>query len=218
VVLVEEIEKAHPAVLMTFMQVFDEGRMTDARGRVINCSEAIFILTSNLGATLKAKPQLGFRIDKEEAAGQEKEIASMDQVIRGAVMSALRPELVNRIQEIVVFRPLSRQAIHQILELNLAGINKRLAERQITVQLEESAKDLLSECGYSEQFGARHLQRIFEQLVAEPLSREILAGNLQPGSQAHFRAEKDQLALDIHSPKGLQTILYPATDEGSALE
>ncbi len=213
VVLLDEIEKAHPAVLMVFMQVFDEGRITDARGRVINCSEAIFILTSNLGATLKVKPQLGFRVEKDEAAAQEKELASLDQQIRGAVMATLRPELVNRIQEIVVFRPLSRPAIHQIIELNLSAINKRLADRQISVLLDDAAKDLVAACGYSEQFGARHLQRVFEQLIAEPLSREILAGNLKPGDQAHFRVEKGQLALDIHSSKGMQTVLYPAADD-----
>lgn len=216
VVLLDEIEKAHPNVLLTFMQVFDEGRLTDARGREIHCSDAIFILTSNLGAALpaKAKPQLGFRVEKDEPAAREREIASIEQQIRGAVLAALRPELVNRIQEVVVFRPLSREAIHQIINLYLMGINQRLEEREISVRLEESAKDLLAQAGYSEQFGARHLQRVFEQLIAEPLSREILSGNLKPGAEVHFRAEDGQFALEILNQQGTRTILYPPGDEG----
>jgi len=212
VVLLDEIEKAHPSVLMTFMQVFDEGRLTDARGRLINCAEAIFILTSNLGATLKVKPQLGFRIEEEREEVRKKEFASLDQQIRGAVVSALAPELVNRIQEIVVFRPLSRQAIYQIIDLYLQGMNTRLAERAITIQLDNSAKDLLSEAGYSEQFGARHLQRVFDQVIAEPLSREILSGSIKPGDEAFFRRDKDQMVMDIHSQQGMKTFLYPARD------
>lgn len=211
VILLDEIEKAHPDILTIFLQVFDEGRLTDARGRKINCAEAVFIMTSNLGATLKIKPAIGFQAaQKDIEALQQKKEAQGGQ-IRQAVIASLRPELVNRIQEIVIFNPLTIQAIRQIVDLFVQSTNNRLLERKINLCLDDSAKDLLAQAGYSEDYGARYLNRAFERLIADPLSREILSGNIQAGQTALFRRDGDELALDIEEEIGLKTLHFPGS-------
>ena len=211
VVLLDEIEKAHPSVLTVFMQVFDEGRLTDARGRRINCSEATFILTSNLGvASVKPKSPLGFRLGGEDEKSQQ---TLLEEQVRKAIAAALRPELLNRIQEVVVFNFLSQEALYQILDIYLAGLEKQLADRQIRVSLDDSAKDFLIRVGYHPDYGARHLRRAFDRWVAEPLSRELLAGILKSGNQAHFICHEDRLALNIQSAKGIKTVLYQPQDD-----
>lgn len=204
VVLLDEIEKAHPSILTVFLQVFDEGRLTDARGRRIHCGEAIFILTSNLGVSaIKPRAHIGFKLDSTD-----EEQSLMQEQIRQALVAGLRPELLNRIQEIVVFNFLSQETLYKILDIYLAGIEKQLQERQIRVLLDDSAKDFLIQVGYSPEYGARHLRRAFDRWVTEPLSREILAGSLQRGQQAVFVRQDDRLVLNVQSAQGIRTIVY----------
>jgi ATP-dependent Clp protease ATP-binding subunit ClpC len=205
VVLLDEVEKAHPSILLLFLQVFDEGRLTDARGRMINCSEAIFIMTSNLGTRVKVKPAIGFNLTQDQTIQQQEEAVAM---YHGAIVKHLSPELVNRIQEIVVFKPLSQEAISKILNIYLEGTNKRLGERQITVEMDESAKSLLSQAGYSTEYGARYLKRVFDRWVTEPLSEHILSGKLNSGDIAHFTRLEDQMVLEVHTQSGVRTIPY----------
>jgi ATP-dependent Clp protease ATP-binding subunit ClpC len=205
VVLLDEVEKAHPSILLLFLQVFDEGRLTDARGRTINCSEAIFIMTSNLGTRVKVKPAIGFNLTQDQTIQQQEEAVAM---YHGAIVKHLSPELVNRIQEIVVFKPLSQDAISKILDIYLEGTNKRLGERQITVEMDESAKSLLSQAGYSTEYGARYLKRVFDRWVTEPLSEHILSGKLNSGDIAHFTRLEDQMVLEVHTQSGVRTIPY----------
>jgi ATP-dependent Clp protease ATP-binding subunit ClpC len=209
VVLLDEIEKAHHAIWTVFLQVFDEGRLTDARGRQINCGEAIFIMTSNLGVQVKAKPVIGFKV-RDESEGVKKQIAAQAEQIREVIAETLPPELLNRIQEVVIFKPLSKEAIYIIIDIFRKGTNRRLEERQITIELEDSARDLLAEVGHSLTYGARFLSRAFEDLISEPLSNEILAGNINPGDTARFSAEKDEMVLDIDGGLGEKTIRYPS--------
>ncbi len=211
VVLLDEIEKAHPNVLAIFMQVFDEGRLTDARGRRVNCSEAIFILTSNLGsANAKPKSPLGFRLGSEEEKSQQ---TLLEEQVREAIAATLRPELINRIQEIVVFNFLSQEVLYRILDIYLASLERQLTERQIRVSLDNSAKDFLIQVGYHPDYGARHLRRAFDRWVAEPLSREILRGSLQRDNQVFFVCQENRLVLNIQSAKGVKTILYQPKDD-----
>jgi ATP-dependent Clp protease ATP-binding subunit ClpC len=204
VVLLDEIEKAHPSVLTVFLQVFDEGRLTDGRGRRINCSEAIFILTSNLGANIEVKRPIGFQ---RQEAEQEAE-ALAEAKIKQIITSRLSPELVNRFQAMIVFKPLTQETLYDILDLYVQGLNRQLSERQISVSLDESAKAFLVEEGYSTEFGARHLKRAFERLIAEPLSREILAGRLKPSQQVIFLVKDGQLQWSTRSSAGISTELY----------
>ena len=205
VVLLDEVEKAHPSILLLFLQVFDEGRLTDARGRTINCSEAIFIMTSNLGTRIKVKPAIGFNLTQDQTIHQQEEAVAQ---YHGAIVKHLSPELVNRIQEIVVFKPLSQEAISKILDIYLEGTNKRLGERQISVEMDESAKSLLSQAGYSTEYGARFLKRVFDRWVTEPLSEHILSGKLNTGDVAHFTRLEDQMVLEVHTQSGVMTIPY----------
>ena len=205
VVLLDEIEKADLGIMQTFLQVFDEGRLTDARGRTINCSEAIFILTTNLGTGVKVKPALGFMLTDDETA---KEQADAVKQYQQAIVTHLSPELVNRIQEIVVFKPLSREAISHILNLYLAATNKRLAERNIEVKLDETAKELISQEGYSQQFGARFLKRVYDRWITEPLSEQILSGKLSSGDKAEFTCKDRQMSIKIQGKGRKKAISY----------
>ena len=205
VVLLDEVEKAHPSILLLFLQVFDEGRLTDARGRTINCSEAIFIMTSNLGTRVKVKPAIGFNLTQDQTIQQQEEAVAM---YHGAIVKHLSPELVNRIQEIVVFKPLSQEAISKILDIYLEGTNKRLGERKIIVEMDESAKSLLSQAGYSTAYGARFLKRVYDRWVTEPLSEHILSGKLNTGDVAHFTRLEDQMVLEVQTQSGVRTIPY----------
>lgn len=206
VVLLDEIEKAHPDVLTIFMQVFDEGHLTDARGRRINCSEAIFILTSNVGAaSVQPKSPLGFRQGDE---GEKSQQALLEERVHKAIRATLRPELINRIQEIVVFNFLSQEVLYRILDTYCAGLEKQLAERRIGVSLDNSARDFLIRVGYHPDYGARHLRRAFDHWVTEPLSREILGGNLKSGDQACFTCQREQLMMNIQSATGIKTAFY----------
>ncbi len=212
VVLLDEIEKAHPDVLTTFMQVFDEGRLTDSRGKRINCSEAIFILTSNLGvANIKSKSPLGFRRGDEE---EKSEQTLLKEQVQKAIVAGLRPELINRIQEIVVFNFLSQEVLYHILDIYLASLQKQLVERQVTVSLDDTARDFLIGVGYHPDYGARHLRRAFDRWVTEPLSREILSKGLQSGYQALFTCRDNRLVLDIQGTRGVQTIIYSLSEPG----
>jgi len=208
VVLLDEIEKAHPSVLTVFLQVFDEGRLTDGRGRRINCSEAIFILTSNLGANIEVKRPIGFQ---RQEAEQEAE-ALAEAKIKQIITSRLSPELVNRFQAMIVFKPLTEKTLYAILDLYVQELNRQLSERQINVSLNESAKAFLVEEGYSTEFGARHLKRAFERLIAEPLSRKILAGEVQSGNRAVFVVQENRLVLNIEGAQGTKTVLYQPDD------
>lgn len=203
VVLLDEIEKAHPDVLATFLQVFDEGRLTDGRGRRIHCGNAIFILTSNIGTNIELKRPVGFRRGEESAQDLDE---LLDKEIKQAAALRLSPELINRLQAIVVFKPLGWDTLHSILDLYLEKLNRQLAEQQIRVELETAAKDFLLEQGYSPEFGARHLQRAFERLIAEPLSREILSGRLKAGDVIRFSVQDGQLSMIVRSGTGTKTV------------
>jgi len=214
VVLLDEIEKAHQSIMLTFLQVFDEGRLTDARGRTINCSEAIFIMTSNLGTGVKVKPAIGFMLKEDETLQQQK--AAVEQY-QQAIVSHLSPELVNRIQKIVIFKPLSQKAISRILDIYLANTNNRLKERGIKLVLDESSKALLSQEGYSTEYGARYLKRVFNRWIIEPLSEHILSGKLKPDDIAHFTRLEDKMVLEIQSKTGVVTIPYSVDAEDPPL-
>lgn len=212
VVLLDEIEKAHPSVLTVFLQVFDEGRLTDARGRRINCGEAIFILTSNLGTNIEIKRPIGFR-RKEEAEAELSKL--LDEKVKQAIVGRLSPELVNRLQSIVIFKPLDQETLYAILDLYVESLNRQLSEREIIVELEPGAKDFLLEQGYSPQFGARHLRRAFERWISEPLSREILGKRVQRGNRVRFVYQEERMSLNVESAQGVKTVLYsPGEDSG----
>ena len=184
VVLLDEVEKAHPRVFDLFLQVFDDGRLTDAKGRTADARNAIFILTSNI---MPADRHIGF--GREEAA--EARDAVLDEVRR-----RFRPELINRLDEQIVFRSLDKGDVAEILRPMLREIADRLKEEhQVTLTFSDEATHFLAQAGYSPQYGARELRRAVEKHVQMPLSRMILSGELRKNSQWRVSVEDEALAF-----------------------
>lgn len=195
VVLLDEVEKAAPEVFDIFLQVFDEGRLSDARGGRVDARNAVFIMTSNIGSDELIKSAVSFTPG---------ELRTPDYL--AGLQRHFRPEFLNRVDEVIVFRPLARAALQRILDLQLAGLYERLRDQGYRLELTEAARDRLLSDGYHPQQGARPLRRAIDRLLIRPLSQRLLEGVFSPG--AIIRA--DASAID---PAGL--IFEPATSEVS---
>ena len=198
VVLLDEIEKAHRDVLQSFLQVFDEGRMTDGRGRTVDLTNSVIVLTSNLGAgELRAalnERRVGFS-QRSDSAGPDR--ARMSDVALKAARAALPPELYNRLDEVIFFRHLEREDLRSIARRLLAGLTARLAARDIRLQVSESAIDaLLEQGGYDAELGARPLRRAIARHIEAPLADMILGGELEPGAVALVEGQDGEVVVD----------------------
>ncbi|MBQ4003796.1 MAG: AAA family ATPase, partial [Bacteroidaceae bacterium] len=180
VVLFDEIEKAHPDVFNTLLQVLDDGRLTDSKGRTVNFKNTIIIMTSNLGSQL-----IQGNTDHDEAVRQ----------VTDLLKRTIRPEFLNRIDEIVVFRPLTQGQIKQVVRLQVDGIQKMLQQNGISLQLEDSAIELLAEVGYDPDFGARPVKRAIQRLLLNDLSKTLLGSHIDRNRPIRVRAEGDHLAF-----------------------
>ncbi|HEY3382790.1 MAG TPA: ATP-dependent Clp protease ATP-binding subunit [Vicinamibacterales bacterium] len=204
VVLFDEIEKTHPKVFDLFLQIFDDGRLTDSRGRHVAFGETVIILTSNLGAGRDAPPE-GISIGivsqpgppprPARATAVDEQWAEYERRYRGAVAAALRPELINRIQRIVCFRPLGPETVRRIIGKILDGVSAQLADRQVTLSLSPDAFDVLMERGFDPAMGARQMERTIDRLIVQPLGRSILAGRCPPGTVVMVHARDGAIAL-----------------------
>ncbi len=192
VVLFDEIEKAHPEVFNVLLQVLDDGRLTDAKGRTVNFKNTIIIMTSNLGShlILQKMEQFGGELTEEQ-------FEALREQLMGLLKQHLRPEFLNRIDEIVVFRPLGRGEIHQIVEIQFRRIEE-LAWKQNRVRLEltDAAKDWLGELGYDPVFGARPLKRVLQRELVNELARRILGGQIRPGDVVRIDRGPDGLRFE----------------------
>ena len=189
VVLFDEIEKAHPKVLDLFLQIFDEGTLTDAQGRKCDFRESVIILTSNLGSGVAKKRRMGFGMEEEERGRDDH--APWEEAIR----KHLRPELVNRLTKIVPFKPLGMDTAREILGKLIAELNGRLEERGVTVELDASAEDLILREGYSEEYGARNLERAVDRLLGTLIADALLGDNVTAGQTIHIVATKGKLHI-----------------------
>ncbi len=200
VVLFDEVEKAHPRVLDLFLQVFDEGTLTDSRGRKASFRETVIILTSNLGSNATpAGKKLGFgATPADEDAAQ-----ALHARIADAIKRHLRPELLNRISRTVVFNPLSKENVREIAEKFVARLNARLGEQGIKLSVDESVYALLLREGYSPEFGARPMERAVEALIAQPLAKVILEGRIGQGGEVMARATGAKIGFErmVGTPK-----------------
>jgi ATP-dependent Clp protease ATP-binding subunit ClpB len=177
VVLFDEIEKAHPDVFNILLQVLDDGRLTDNKGRTVNFKNTLIIMTSNIGSDLIQK---AFEHVTEETLFAVTETTRLEVVER--LKQHVRPEFLNRIDEIVMFKPLLRKQIRAIVDLQLLDINHRLKEKEITLSMTDAALDWLGENGYDPQYGARPLKRLIQREVVNELSKLILAGEVHKGN------------------------------------
>lgn len=193
VVLLDEIEKAHPDVFNTLLQVLDDGRLTDNKGRVVNFKNSIIIMTSNLGSHIIQERFDSAQRDKDDNINEET-IEQTKEEVFGLLKQSLRPEFLNRIDEVVLFQPLSKSQIGRIVTFQLRGFNEMLEKRNIILTATEDALKYLTNKGYDPVFGARPLKRVLQHEVLNKLSKEILAGNVNDG---------DRITLDYFEETGL---------------
>jgi ATP-dependent Clp protease ATP-binding subunit ClpB len=181
VILLDEVEKAHPDVFNVLLQVLDDGRLTDGQGRTVDFRNTVIVMTSNLGSNLI-----------QEMAGEEN-YDTMKNAIMDVVGTHFRPEFVNRIDDLVVFHPLGREHIRKIVDIQLGYLHDRLAEREISIELSDAARDKLANAGFDPVYGARPLKRAIQQQVENPLAQEILRGVFKPGDVIAVGVDEDRL-------------------------
>jgi len=191
VVLFDEIEKAHPDVFNILLQIMDDGRLTDGQGRVVDFKNAILIMTSNIGSSLlEAK---GPRTGQES----EKDFEEASNRVTEALRQHFRPEFLNRVDDILVFHPLGREQLVEIIDLRLDDLRRLLAERKISIELAEGAKQLLFTAGYDPNFGARPLKRAIQKLIQDPLALKILDGEVLHGDHVVVGADKGKMTFEV---------------------
>jgi ATP-dependent Clp protease ATP-binding subunit ClpC len=196
VVLFDEVEKAHPDVMHTLLQILEEGKLTDSLGRKVDFRNTVVILTSNLGFdSAKRIGGLGFS-DTTVEAGFDKFSQQMHEEAR----KAFKPELLNRFDEVVVFRQLGRDDVSQILDLELGKVRERLAAKGKRLRLSKSAREFLMDKGFDEALGARPLRRAIEKYVEDPMAEEILRGHFDEGEVIDISAGEDELKFRQRAP------------------
>jgi ATP-dependent Clp protease ATP-binding subunit ClpC len=196
VVVLDEVEKAHQEVFNTFLQIMEEGNLTDARGRRVDFRNAIIIMTSNIGAEVIRRGGLGFTPQSDEAGREEVEYREMSQRLREELKRSFRPEFINRLDAIVIFRPLGPKQAAQIVDLELEEVAERLREHGLTLNVSAEAREFLAQEGYSPEYGARPLRRVIQNLVEDPLSDAVLAGAFVAGDTVRLNVKEGNITLD----------------------
>ena len=195
-ILFDEIEKAHPDVFNILLQIFDDGHLTDAKGRRVDFRNSIIIMTSNIGAELIRKgTSIGFAVHSDEDKSRQVSYDQMKEKLLGELKKTFRPEFLNRVDGVVVFHPLTKEHIRKIVELMLNIVSKQLLEKGIKLEVTDDAKDLLGEKGYDEVFGARPLRRVIQNMLEDKLSEDLLRGKFRPGDRIIVEAEDDEIKV-----------------------
>jgi ATP-dependent Clp protease ATP-binding subunit ClpB len=192
VILLDEVEKAHPDVFNVLLQVLDDGRLTDGQGRTVDFRNTVIIMTSNLGShAIQAMAE-------EQGAGEEQNAlhyAKMKAAVMATVQQHFRPEFINRVDDIVVFHPLGKAQLRSIVDIQLGYLRKRLADRDIQLELDNGARDILGEAGFDPVYGARPLKRAIQTQIENPLAQRILRGEFGPGVKIKVTGEGGTLAF-----------------------
>lgn len=197
VILLDEIEKAHPEAFNILLQIMEDGNLTDAKGRRVDFRNTILIMTSNIGAELiQREGTLGFAVAEDPGKKAQIDYQAMKDKVLSQLKQTFRPEFLNRIDAVIVFHPLTPEHVRQIVDLELKRIRKQLAEQQIGLEVTDAAKDLLAKRGYDRQFGARPLRRIIQNLIEDPLAEAILAGRFKPGSTVLIDVRDELLTIE----------------------
>ena len=191
VVLLDEVEKAHGDVFNLLLQVFDEGHLTDSQGQRVNFKNTILLLTSNLGCSFDS---LNVDPEDDEAVFEAMKTSSND-----AVRKHFRPEFLNRLDDLLVFRPLNRAAMKPIVEIHARKLVKLLTEQGITLELSDEALNFLAEKGYNPVFGARPLKRAIQKELQDPIAEEVVRGAIGEGSEVHVTVQDGALSFVITS-------------------
>jgi ATP-dependent Clp protease ATP-binding subunit ClpB len=183
VILFDEVEKAHPDVFNVLLQVLDDGRITDSQGRTVDFKNTVIIMTSNIGSRFLLEGVHGAEISD-----------SVRESVMAELRRSFRPEFLNRIDETILFKPLTLEEITSIVDLLLADLNKRLADRRVSVKLDKKAKEWIAEKGYDPVFGARPLKRFLQRHLETRLARGLIGGEVREGASITFTVQSDELA------------------------
>jgi len=190
VVLFDEIEKAHPEVFNVLLQILDDGRLTDAKGRVVNFRNTVIVMTSNVGNEIVKQYILGF--SDEPVRSEEREMKSK---VMEALKSQFKPEFLNRVDEIIVFDSLSKDDLAKIVELQLIQVQKRLAEKKIKIKVAQKAKKYLADKGYDPSYGARPLKRLIQQTILDEIAKKIIAGEIKEGDSVSIDTDEKGIII-----------------------
>lgn len=194
VVLFDEIEKAHPDVFNIMLQILDDGRLTDSKGRLVNFKNTIIIMTSNVGASMITSTQkLGFSVSQDS---KKDKYEKLKDTVMEEMKKSFRPEFLNRIDDIIVFAHLSQDEIRQIVDLMLKDLFKRLDERELKIEVGNDVKDYLAKEGYNEAYGARPLRRVIQKKIEDVLAEEILTGKYQANDTLVMKMEDDKIVIE----------------------
>jgi ATP-dependent Clp protease ATP-binding subunit ClpC len=189
VILFDEIEKAHPDVFNILLQILEDGKLTDSQGRKVDFRNVIVIMTSNIGsASISKNVSLGFNMSSEDGLSYD----DMKARVMGDLKKVFRPELLNRIDEIIVFPKLAKDEILQIVDLLMNRLRVQMAEHEVTIELTDEAKDLLVEKGWDPAMGARPLRRAIQRFIEDPLADFVLGRQLEPGSTILIARKGDE--------------------------
>ncbi len=206
IVVFDEIEKAHPEAFNLLLQIMEEGHLSDAKGQKVDFRNAMIIMTSNVGAdTIKKGPNLGFAFQRDEITEAEARHQEMQKTLTEQLKRAFRPEFLNRVDKIVVFRQLRKKDIRKIVNIILQEVNERLVEHELHLEATDTAKDWLAEHGYDAEFGARPLRRLIQTEVEDLLSDAVLSGQFKDGQSILIDVEEDAIVLH-HKENGLGEI------------
>jgi len=198
VILLDEIEKAHPDVFNILLQIFDDGHLTDAKGRRVDFRNSIVVMTSNVGAELiKRDMTLGFATHSDEEKNRQVEYEKMKEKVLGELKKAFRPEFLNRIDGTVVFHALSKEQIRQIVDLMLSEVAKSLDEKNIKLEITDAAREFLGEKGYDPTFGARPLRRVIQNEVEDRLSEALLRSEFQSGDTVEVDCDDEKIVIRV---------------------
>jgi len=194
--LFDEIEKAHPDVWNMLLQILEEGKLTDNVGRVVNFRNTIILMTSNVGSEIiRRQGTIGFGPTSEELTYERIREKILDEAKR-----VFRPEFLNRLDDVIVFRPLNKADLIAILELEINKVLSRLQQRNIRLELDAAAKEFLVQKGYDPQYGARPMRRAVERYLEDPLAEEILRGTVHEGEPVQVTVEGDKLVFKQNAP------------------
>jgi ATP-dependent Clp protease ATP-binding subunit ClpC len=218
VLLLDEIEKAHPDVFNILLQILEDGRLTDAQGRTVDFRHAIVIMTSNIGAAEIARnTPLGFAVSDDETGITYEDMKNR---IMGELKKVFRPEFLNRIDDVIVFHKLQKDEIKQIIELLLLRIRKSMADRELQLDLSDAAKDLLVEKGWDPSMGARPLRRAIQRFIEDPLADFVLRAEVPAGSTVVVdpapEGEDPEVRLTVVKPKKAKTPVGVGAEGGMA--
>lgn len=195
VILLDEIEKAHPDVFNALLQIMEDGRLTDSKGRTVDFKNTILIMTSNVGSELLKKSDIGF--GRSASANQQVRKEEIERKIKESLKDTFKPEFLNRIDEIVNFNSLTKEDIRKIVYLELAKVKKMLAEKKVTLYLDEAVLDHLANEGYNEEYGARPLKRLIQKELEDKLSHMLIAGQLTEGDEVDATLKNNQLEIAV---------------------